>query len=152
MLSLESLLTSPSSAERTALQADLAVPPLLATILYGPSEPIYNLSLGFEGASLFSVGERGRLLRWDLADGQPITITLPTAAAMDPDTSDADAEDSPVFAFSNGGQLVAEAHGPGLTLWDVERGEALFSEQEAHAGNIDESAFHRRWQASAFQR
>ena len=36
------------------------------------------------------------------------------------------------IAFSADGHLVAVARGRGLTVWDLDRGQLLFSEPEAH--------------------
>lgn len=40
LLSLESLRLSPSGADRTALLAELPLPPLISTMFHGPAEPV----------------------------------------------------------------------------------------------------------------
>lgn len=135
LLSLESLRLSPSGADRSALLADLALSPLITTILHGPSEPVHRLAFGPEGATLLSVGEFGILLRWDLAGGQSLGSVLP-AGAVDPTAFDPTA-----FAFSADGRRAAVAEGPGFTVWDLARGEALFSPPVEHTAAIRELFF-----------
>ena len=89
------------------------------------------MGVGPEGATLLSNGERGLLVDWDVAGGQALSVTLPIADGRDPGS----------FAFGTNNQSVAEVHGSGFTLWDLERGEALFTEAEAHTSDIHELFF-----------
>lgn len=121
LLSVEALQLAPDRADRNALLAELTLPPLLAGILHGPAEPLHHLAFDPRDASLLSAGESGMVLRWDLASGRSLGPVLPPSA-INPATFDV-----ATLAFSADGRLAAVADGPGFSVWDLTRGEVIFS-------------------------